>query len=64
MLQQIQTKPIYIGTARFTTETYNENLRWKKKKEWQGACYGFDKKISTNTKFLGLLKQKSKNICQ
>ena len=48
MLQQIQSKPIYIGTARFTTETYNENMRWKKKKEWDGACYGFDKKISTN----------------
>ena len=32
MLQQIKSKPIYIGTARFTTETYNENLRWKKRK--------------------------------
>lgn len=48
MIQQIQSKPILIGTARFTTETYNENINWKKNKKWKGACYGFDKKITTH----------------
>jgi hypothetical protein len=49
MLEQLN-KPFHIGTARFTEETYNQNLKWKKRKKWHGACYGFDKKLPTTIK--------------
>ena len=49
MLQQLN-KPFHIGTARFTDETYKENLNWKKRKKWIGCCYGFDKKLPTTIK--------------
>ena len=45
MQQLLRNRKFHIGTARFTDETYNENLRWKEKKDWSGCCYGFDKKI-------------------
>ena len=49
MLQELN-KPFHIGTARFTDETYNQNLNWKKRKKWDGCCYGFDKKLPTTIK--------------
>ena len=45
--QQLNSKPFYIGTARFNDNTYQENLDWKKKKNHKGSCYGFDKPITT-----------------
>ena len=48
MSSQIFNKPFHIGTARFNSSTYKENLIWKKRKNWKGCCYGFDKQISTN----------------
>ena len=45
--QQLNSKPFYIGTARFNDNTYQENLNWKKKKNHKGCCYGFDKPITT-----------------
>ena len=41
------TKPFHIGTARFTNDTYQENVNWKKRKNWTGCGYGFDKPISS-----------------
>ena len=49
MLQELN-KPFHIGTARFTDETYNQNLNWKKRKKWDGCFYGFDKKLPTTIK--------------
>ena len=37
-----------IGTVRFTDETYKKNLAWKRKKGWEGSCYGFDKPIPSS----------------
>jgi len=39
--------PFYIGTARFNNDTYQENIDWKKRKNWEGCGYGFDKTITT-----------------
>lgn len=35
-----------IGVARFTDDTYRENLEWKKRKQYKGCVYGFDREIS------------------
>lgn len=48
MQQQLCNKPFYIGTARFNSATYRENKDWKKKKQWEGCVYGFDKTIPIN----------------
>ena len=37
-----------IGTVRFTDETYNNNLAWKRRKGWEGSCYGFDKPMPSS----------------
>tara|TARA_B110000003_G_scaffold1961_4_gene2088 strand:+ start:1734 stop:2417 length:684 start_codon:yes stop_codon:yes gene_type:complete len=43
-----------IGVARFTDETYKENLAWKEKKQYTGSVYGFDREISTkNFDYMG-----------
>ena len=47
MPQLYNKRPFHIGTTRFTNKTYKENLSWKKKKNWRGCIYGFDKKIPT-----------------
>ena len=41
MSKIIKNKPFYIGSARFNNDTYKENLEWKKRKNWNGCCYGF-----------------------
>lgn len=35
-----------IGVTRFTDDTYNENMLWKKTKNYNGCVYGFDREIS------------------
>ena len=40
-------KMIYIGTIRYNTQTYNEILDWKKRKNWKGCIYGINKELST-----------------
>ena len=37
-----------IGTVRFTNETYQNNLDWKERKNWEGCCYGFDKQMPSS----------------
>ena len=38
---------VYIGTIRYNTQTYNEILEWKKRKNWKGCIYGINKELST-----------------
>ena len=35
-----------IGVTRFTDDTYKENIEWKKRKQYNGCIYGFDREIS------------------
>ena len=35
-----------LGTVRFNNDTYSENLKWKKRKEYIGCAYGLDKPLS------------------
>lgn len=35
----------YIGTTRFTDVTWQENVAWRKKHNWEGCMYGLNKKI-------------------
>ena len=35
----------YIGTTRFTNETYKENREWREKHNWSGCMYGLNKRI-------------------
>ena len=37
----------YIGTTRFTNETFKENSDWRKKHKWKGCIYGLNKKMPT-----------------
>ena len=39
-------KPFYIVTTRFTNDTWEENLRWRKMNEWKGCIYGVPHLIS------------------
>jgi len=39
-------KPFHIGTVRFTNKTYQENLKWKEKRNHNGCIYGLDTKIT------------------
>jgi len=39
-------KPFHIGTVRFTNKTYQENLKWKERKNHNGCIYGLDIKIT------------------
>ncbi len=34
----------YIGTTRFTNETFKENENWREKHNWKGCIYGLNKK--------------------
>ena len=36
---------LQIGLAKFDNKTYKENKLWKKKKDWEGAVYGFQYNI-------------------
>ena len=33
-------RPFYIGTIRFTAETFKENKEWREKNNWKGCIYG------------------------
>jgi len=41
-------KPFHIGTVRFTNKTYQENTKWKERKNHKGCIYGLDTKITEN----------------
>ena len=41
----IADEKFYIGTTRFTNETYKENKEWREKHNWQGCMYGLNKRI-------------------
>ena len=34
-----------IACTRFTTKTYNENIKWKMAKKWRGCVYGFNEQL-------------------
>lgn len=46
--QMYKGKPFHIGTVRFTNKTYEENLKWKERKNHKGCIYGLDTKITDN----------------
>ena len=33
-------KPYYIGTVRFSNETFQENKKWREENDWDGCIYG------------------------
>ena len=35
----------YIGTTRFTNDTYKENREWREKHDWEGCIYGLNKRM-------------------
>ena len=35
----------YIGTTRFTNDTYKENREWREKHDWKGCIYGLNKRM-------------------
>lgn len=45
----------YVGTKRFTNDTYNEILEWKKDNNWHGCVYPLCKKISKNIPFCKII---------
>lgn len=49
MFQKAIKKPIIISTTRFTEKTFNENIQWKKDKNWVGCSYGITKELSTDS---------------
>ena len=36
---------IYIGTTRYSTETFEQKTKWLERKEWKGCVYGLNKKL-------------------
>ena len=40
MFQKAIKKPIIISTTRFSEKTFNENIQWKKNKNWSGSSAG------------------------
>ncbi len=57
-------KPFHIGTVRFTNKTYQENTKWKERKNNKGCIYGLDTKITEKNRNgkseLGREKEKKK----
>ena len=49
MFQKAIKKPIIISTTRFSEKTFNENIQWKKNKNWSGCSYGITKELSTDS---------------
>ena len=45
----------YIGTIRFTNETFKENSEWRKKHKWKGCIYGLNKKMPTTVPYMALV---------
>ena len=48
MFQKAKKKPIIISTTRFTEKTFNENIQWKKSKNWSGCSYGITKELCSS----------------
>lgn len=42
---------IQVGVARFDKKTWNENLQWRKKNNYDGCIYGVDKEIPKKVKY-------------
>jgi len=40
-----------IGLTKFNNKTYKENKLWKKKKDWEGAVYGFQYNIPESIQY-------------
>ena len=51
----------YIGTTRFTDVTWQENVAWRKKHNWEGCMYGLNKKIPRCVPHLALVYVLEKN---
>ena len=45
----------YIGTTRFTDVTWQENVAWRKKHNWELCMYGLNKKIPRCVPHLALV---------
>ena len=45
----------YIGTTRFTNDTYKENSEWRERFEWKGCIYGCNKKMPLTVPHLSLV---------
>ena len=45
----------YIGTTRFTNDTYKENSEWRERFEWKGCIYGCNKKMPLIVPHLALV---------
>ncbi len=49
MFKKALEKPIIISTTRFNEKTYQENINWKKKKNWTGCSYGVNRELSPDS---------------
>ena len=49
MFKKALEKPIIISTTRFNKKTYEENINWKKRKNWKGCCYGINRELSPDS---------------
>jgi len=45
----------YIGTTRFTNDTFKENSDWRKKHKWTGCIYGLNKKMPSTVPNMALV---------
>jgi|UniRef100_A0A6C0C5F9 hypothetical protein len=45
----------YIGTTRFTNNTYKENSDWRERFKWNGCIYGCNKKMPLTIPHLALV---------
>lgn len=50
-----KNEKFYIGTTRFTNDTWRENEAWRKKHAWKGCMYGLNKKIPQCVPHLALV---------
>ena len=50
-----KNEKFYIGTTRFTTDTYAENRAWRKKHNWKGCIYGLNKKMPKIVPYMALV---------
>ena len=43
--ERLEQEKFYIGTTRFTNQTFQENKKWREKHNWEGCIYGLNKRI-------------------
>lgn len=48
LIRDLKNGNYVLGSARFNNDSYKENVMWKNRKKWNGAVYGFDKKVPKN----------------